>query len=65
MSRDDIIRVGLKFSERIKFIQSKRLEIGKDKKKVSFRKLTEMIPKHKLWLVIEEELINYDFNIKK
>jgi|TARA_Y100000310_G_scaffold97876_1_gene95534 hypothetical protein len=47
-------------------IKKKRLDKGKDKKKISDRKLTGLIARHDLWKEIEIDIINLEIpKIKK
>lgn len=54
-------RIGENFNQQIEEIKQIRLNLGKDKKKSSTRKLTDQIIKHNSWEIIKEELIQFDF----
>lgn len=56
--KEKTTRIDFKFSEELREIRDARLKVGVDKKKISDRKLTALIPKHKKWPVIKEEMIN-------
>ena len=59
---DDTIRVDTEFNNQIGEIQKQRLKNLKDINKTSSRKVTSMIPKHKFWQKIKEDIIRWDFN---
>ncbi len=59
--KDSIIRVDVRFKDEINDIQNKRVERKMDKKKISSNKLTSLIPRHKWWEKIKEEMIEYPF----
>jgi len=54
-------RVAINFHEEIEDIKDERVKRKKDKKKRSNGKITHMIPKHKHWKKIKEDLIEYEF----
>ncbi len=58
---DETIRVSTRFNKEIEDIKEKRKEAGIDKKRISSRALTSLIPRHKLWKKIKEEMIEYKF----
>ena len=62
MNNQITTRIDLGFSKELAGIRKKRLENGNDKKKISDRKLTALIPKHEKWKSIKEEMINLDKN---
>ena len=57
--KDKTIRVSSRFNEELEEIKKKRKESGIDKKRVSGIALTSLIPRHKLWKKIKEEMIEY------
>lgn len=59
--KDKTIRVSSRFNEELEEIKKKRKESGIDKKRVSGIALTSLIPRHKLWKKIKEEMIEYKF----
>lgn len=54
---DRTIRVDKRFNDEIEDIKKERLKRLKDTNKTSSRKITSMIPKHKFWKRIKEEII--------
>jgi len=65
MNKEKTTRIDLNFSDELADIRKKRLENGNDKKKISDRKLTALIPKHKNWGSIKKEMINLNQNTIK
>lgn len=59
--KEKIIRVGTNFADQINEIRNERLKRNIDKKKISDRKITGLIPKHNFWGKIKEDLINFKF----
>ena len=50
-----------RFSNELEDIQNQRLDKGIDKKRISVRKITSLIPRHKRWQRMKEEIIEYVF----
>lgn len=51
-------RLGSDFDKELCEIKQKRLDSGIDKKRKSTRRLTDLIPLHKNWPKIKEDMIN-------
>jgi hypothetical protein len=51
-------RIDERFSNELKEIRKARLKNRMDKKKISDRRLTALIPKHKKWPLIKREIID-------
>lgn len=59
MKRQKTTRISEDFSKDLDKIRKERLKLGKDKKKLSDRKITQLITKNKYWKdVIIKETIN-------
>jgi len=58
---DKTIRISSRFNDEIEEVKEKRKEIKIDKKRISSRALTSLIPRHKLWKKIKEDMIEYKF----
>ena len=61
MTKNITVRIDPRFNEELEDIKDKRLERKIDKKRISSRKLTSLIPRHKWWKKIKEEIIEYTF----
>lgn len=61
MIKEYVRRLAENFHEEIEEIKEERMKRKIDKKKISNGKLTNMIPKHKHWKKIKEDLINHEF----
>lgn len=59
--KDSTIRVDVRFNKELEDIKDKRLKSKIDKKRISSNKITSLIPRHKLWEKIKEEIIEYPF----
>ncbi len=60
--KDKVRRIGEGFHKELEEIKNARKKSGIDKKKkLANGKITNMIPKHKHWPKIREDLINYEF----
>lgn len=51
-------RIGMEFDKELSEIKDERLELGIDKKRKSTRRLTDLIPLHKNWKKIKEDMVN-------
>lgn len=58
------IRVDPTFQSEIEDIKKKRVENKMDRKRVSNRTITSLIPKHNFWKRMKEDIINFKFNKK-
>ncbi len=58
---DKTIRVAKEFNNEIEEIQKERLKRLIDTVRTPSRKITSMIPKHKVWGKIKEDIINHKF----
>ena len=56
------VRIGDKFHKEIEEIQKSRMDSGLDKKKRSFRILSNLLVRHKLWSKIKQEMKEVDLN---
>ena len=61
MTKNITVRIDPRFNDELEDIKDKRLERKIDKKRISSRKLTSLIPRHKRWEKIKEEIIEYVF----
>ena len=61
MTKNITVRIDPRFNDELEDIKDKRLERKIDKKRISSRKLTSLIPRHKRWGRIKEEMIEYMF----
>lgn len=52
-------RIGPRLKDELNKIRAKRVEIGVDQKPKSDRFLTNLIPRHKHWSAIREDMLNY------
>lgn len=59
--KNKTIRVDPRFKNEMEEIKKERLDRKIDKKKVSSRAITSLIPRHKLWKKIKEDIIEYIF----
>ena len=63
---DRLRRIGLNFNTELDNIMKARFRNGRanplDRKTNSSRRITEAIPKHKLWPQIKLDIVNADFN---
>lgn len=59
--KNSTIRVDVRFNGELEDIKNKRLKSKIDKKKISSNKITSLIPRHKWWEKIKEEIIEYPF----
>lgn len=53
----DLIRVKIKLKEEIEDIRAQREQLGLSK--LSYTKITSLIPRHKVWDNIKFDIINY------
>lgn len=60
MNSETTQRIDVRFFKELKDISNKRKELGKEKKKISVKTLTALIPKHKYWNVIKREMIGIE-----
>ncbi len=58
-------RIGEDFNKELEDIIKKRIEIGKDKKKKSKRRLTNLIVKHRDWNTIKNDTIEVNLEDEK
>ncbi len=58
---DKTIRVNKEFNDEIEDIKKERLKKLIDTTETPSRKITSMIPKHKFWKRIKEDIINHKF----
>lgn len=67
MKKQKTTRISQNFSDDLDEIRQERLKLGTDKKKLSDRRITELITKNKYWRdVIKKEIIDLDqFEINK
>lgn len=61
MTKNITVRIDPKFNDELEDIKKKRLERKTDKKRISVRKLTSLIPRYKKWGKMKEEMIDYSF----
>ena len=61
MTSDVLRRINVRFNKELEDIKDKRLERKIDKKRISNNKITSLIPRHKRWEKIKEEIIEYIF----
>ncbi len=61
MTKNITVRIDPRFNSELEDIKDKRLKRKIDKKRISSRKLTSLIPRHKRWEKIKEEIIEYIF----
>ncbi len=54
-------RIDPRFNKELEEIKKERLKRKIDKKKVSSRAITSLIPKHKLWEKIKRDILEYIF----
>ena len=59
--KDKTIRIDPRFNNEIQEIKKERLDNKIDKKKVSDRAITSLIPRHKLWARIKRDILEYRF----
>lgn len=66
MSKKNVTqRIGEEFSKELEEIQEQRLDLRIDKKKKSFRRLTNLIVKHSDWKKIKKDTIEIELeNVK-
>lgn len=57
-------RIDKNFSDELEDIKDKRMKEGKDKKRISDRMITNLIPKHNHWKEIKKDIINFCFDKK-
>lgn len=65
MTEEHTARIGKEFNEEIEKIKDLRLVSGKDKTRVSTRKLTNLIIKHNYWDIIKKEMVEFEFESKE
>lgn len=63
--KSELKRVGCKFQEELNDIRQKRMDEKVDDRKATNPELTNMIPRHKNWKEIKEDLINHIFKRNK
>ena len=63
IEKDVVRRIGSKFNDEIEDIKKERIKLKKEKR-ISNGYITNMIPRHDMWPVIKEDLINHEYNKK-
>ena len=56
-----LTRIDPRFNNELEDIKNERLKRKIDRKKISSRKLTSLIPRYKGWGKMKEEIIEYSF----
>lgn len=59
--KNSTTRIDVKFNNELEEIKDQRLERKIDKNRISSNKITSLIPRHKRWEKIKEEIIEYRF----
>ncbi len=59
--KSKIMRTGINFNGEIESIKIERIKKGMDKMIKSDTNITSIIPKHKLWPKMKEDIININF----
>ena len=59
--KNSTTRIDVRFNKELENIKDQRLKRNIDKKRISSNKITSLIPRHKKWEKMKEDIVDYIF----